>query len=100
MTTQVSLDSVTAADFEARLNDTFRIDLRDGAIDLRLAAVRKLAQGGRSGGGFALDFVAAQGPHLPQAIYPLANAAMGALELFLVPNGPVEGGRGYEAVFM
>lgn len=96
----LSLAALSPADFDPRVGETFRIDLRDGAVALRLAAVRKLPQSQRSGGGFALDFVGAQGPQLPQAIYPLANDAMGALELFLVPIGPVEGGRGYEAVFM
>lgn len=99
MTTLASLDTVTAADFEARLDETFRIDLRGGAIDLRLAAVRRLAQGARTGGGFALDFVIAEGPQLRQASYRLSNDAMGTLEIFLVPIGPIDGGFGYEALF-
>ena len=94
-----SLEAIDAADFEARLGESFRIANPDGAIDLHLRAVRRLGNGQRSGGGFALDFVA-QGLQLPQALYPLINDAMGTLEIFLVPIGPVEGGRGYEAVFM
>lgn len=94
-----SLATVTAADFEARVGEAFRLSLPDGGLDLRLANVRRAGQSGREGGAFALLFVAPPGPWLPQAIYPIANAELGTLEIFVVPIGPAEGGNGYEAVF-
>ena len=99
MTTPVSLDHLTAAAFEARLDDAFRIDRDGGPIVLRLVAVRRLGQTRRAGGGFALDFVTVKGPQLPQAIYHLANETLGTVDIFLVPIGPIEGGFGYEALF-
>jgi hypothetical protein len=46
-----------------------------------------------------LTFLSPPGPFLPQAIYPLLHPAFEALELFLVPLGPKDGGNSYEAVF-
>jgi len=46
-----------------------------------------------------LTFLSPPGPFLPQAIYPLQHPAFEALDLFLVPIGPKDGGNGYEAVF-
>jgi hypothetical protein len=61
--------------------------------------VRRLGQALRDGGAFSLVFAAKSGAVLPQAVYPLAHPALGTLEIFLVPIGPVPGGMGYEAVF-
>jgi hypothetical protein len=36
---------------------------------------------------------------LPQRIYRVEHAGIGAFEIFLVPIGPDEGGHRYEAVF-
>jgi len=44
-------------------------------------------------------FLSPRGPFLPQAIYPLANPALGTLEIFLVPLGPQGDANSYEAVF-
>ena len=44
-------------------------------------------------------FVAPAGPFLPQAIYPVMHPALGTMEIFLVPVGPLAGGNGYHAVF-
>ena len=54
--------------------------------------------GGRAGGGFSLHFVG-ENVRLAQGIYPVTNAKLGTMEIFLVPAGPGAGGFGYHAVF-
>jgi hypothetical protein len=48
---------------------------------------------------FSLLFRGPRQPVLPQRIYPIEHAAMGTLELFIVPIGPDAAGLRYEAVF-
>ncbi len=93
----MELESLTADDFSARLEDKFALSLPGAA--LRLAEVEKL--GGASIGRqpFSLRFIGPAKPILPQAIYRLENPTLGALEIFLVPLGPRDGGMRYEAVF-
>jgi hypothetical protein len=93
------LAALTYEDFEPRLSDAFALRQGAGELTLTLAEVRRLGQAKRTGGAFSLLFIAPAGPFLPQAIYPLTHAALGTIELFLVPLGPVQGGNGYEAVF-
>jgi len=95
----VDIAKLTAADFEPRIADSFRIATSSGAVELKLVDVRPLGNAMREGGAFALTFLSPPGPFLPQAIYPLDNAALGTLELFIVPLGPKDGGNSYEAVF-
>jgi hypothetical protein len=90
---------LTAADFEPRIDDDFRIPTPAGEIALKLVEVRVLGKALRQGGAFALTFMSPSGPFLPQAIYPVQHAALGTLDLFLVPLGPKDGGNSYEAVF-
>ncbi len=90
---------LTVADFEQHLEGEFRIPLPDGEVELKLVGVHRLGAALREGGAFALTFLTPFDKTLPQAIYPLKNAALGTLELFLVPHGPQQGGHSYEAVF-
>lgn len=90
---------LTPADFEGRVEDEFRISTPEGEVALKLTGVLRLGQALREGGAFSLTFLSPPGPFLPQAIYPLHNAALGTVELFLVPLGPKDGGNRYEAVF-
>jgi hypothetical protein len=90
-------------DFEPRRGETFRMRMPGGTEDLVLLEVVRLAAateapGGRRGA-FSLVFRSPQASHVPQAIYRLENAALGVLELFLVPIGPRDGGMCYEAIF-
>ena len=72
----------------------------DGMVPLKLAKTESAGQAsGATGGAFSLLFVAPAGPWLPQAIYPVTHPALGTMEIFLVPVGPVSGGNGYHAVF-
>ena len=97
MTTDIA--QLTAADFEPRIEDDFRVSTPAGEVALRLVEVRRLGKAVRQGDAFSLTFLSPPGPFLPQAIYPLQHPAFAALDLFLVPLGPKDGGNGYEAVF-
>jgi hypothetical protein len=90
---------LTAADFEPRIDDGFHVSTPTGEVRLKLVEVRRLGKAIREDGAFSLTFLSPPGPHLPQAIYPLHNPALGPIELFLVPLGPKDGGNSYEAVF-
>lgn len=63
------------------------------------AAPRPRPDGTRPRQPFALLFRGPRQPVLPQRTYRLEHAAMGALELFIVPVGPDEAGLCYEAIF-
>jgi hypothetical protein len=97
MTTDIA--QLTADDFEPRIEDDFRVSTPAGDVSLRLVEVRRLGKAVRPGDAFSLTFLSPPGPFLPQAIYPLLHPAFEALELFLVPLGPKDGGNSYEAVF-
>jgi hypothetical protein len=98
-----ALGDLTAGDFEALDDEIFKLAGAGAAaateLELKLVEVKRLGEAVRPGGAFSLLFVSAQGPFLPQAIYPLMHPKLGTLELFLVPIGPMDGGKGYEAVF-
>jgi hypothetical protein len=96
------LTALTAADFQERIGESFRVALPDGSgLDLTLAVVQtsRYAPPAARRTGFSLVFWSALTTHVPQAIYTLRHPAMGRLDLFLVPIGLGEGGMGYEAVF-
>jgi hypothetical protein len=113
MAAATDLGQLKLGDFSPHLNTDFEMKSPGGAVPLKLTSA--VASGAplpkglksltgeelkpRDGGGFTLQFVAPQGPWLPQAIYPVTHPKLGTLELFLVPNGPVHGGHGYHAVF-
>ena len=95
----VDIAALTAADFEPRIADEFRVAAPAGEIALKLVEVRRLGKAIRQGDAFSLTFLSPPGPFLPQAIYPLQHPAFQALDMFLVPLGPKDGGNSYEAVF-
>jgi len=95
----MGLEDLTAATFEPHVGDTFTIDAEPEAIALALAQVTTL--GDRPGGRdpFSLLFRGPAEPLLPQAIYRLEHAGLGALEIFVVPLAPDDAGARYEAIF-
>jgi hypothetical protein len=93
------LGTLTFGDFEPHRGGRFELDTANGGLELRLAEATPSGQGKRPGGAFSLIFVAPAGPLLPQAIYPVTHPALGTIELFLVPIGPMHGGNAYQAVF-
>ena len=101
-------EAFTVATFRPRLGETFRLGLPGEAqvVDLVLIEATDLSQrpgGGREGdrprAPFSLVFRDPGGRHLPQRIYRLEHADLGAFDLFLVPIGPDAQGMRYEAVF-
>jgi Domain of unknown function (DUF6916) len=93
------LSSLTAEQFAERLKETFALTAPGVAFDLVLVEVEKLGMARPGRNAFSLLFRGPAKPILPQAIYRIENPAMGAIELFLVPLGPRDGGICYEAVF-
>lgn len=97
------LETLTPDDFQAHLDETFSVPVEGGtSFPLELAGVEIL--GGSAAGStirkpFSLLFLGPPQPILPQRIYRLDNAALGTLEIFLVPLGPQAGRMRYEAVF-
>jgi hypothetical protein len=98
-------DELTSADFAPHLHDPFRIDLGNNLIiDLELITVTDLnpataakPEGRRP---FSIEFLGPSSQqYLPQHIYRLEHAAFGALEVFLVPLGLLNGRMHYEAIF-
>ncbi len=99
MASSPDIATLTVKDFEPHLNAVFEMGSPAGTVPLKLAKAECYGQAIREGGAFSLLFVAPAGPWLPQAIYPVRHPALGTMEIFLVPVGPVSGGNGYHAVF-
>lgn len=96
------LESLKISDFSGRVGEEFRLEGPAGAVPLRLVEVVDL--GWRENPGprrspFSLVFSGPQAPVFPQRIWPLEHAALGRLEIFIVPIGPDGSGMRYEAVF-
>jgi hypothetical protein len=97
----IELDKVTREEFAALLNQDFEIATEAGALPMRLVDVRPL--GGAGPGSkrtpFALTFRAAPDVRLPQCIYRVSHAQLGALDIFIVPIAVATDGALFEAVF-
>jgi hypothetical protein len=96
--TDRSLQTLTAGDFQPHTGTLFRVSgarYADGSpadIDAELAEVTEHNPdpSGRYRTSFSVVFHGPLQPVLPQGIYHFAHAALGPLELFLVPVGPDE----------
>ena len=98
------LDKLTLESFTQLIGEAFRLALTDApAIDLVLIEARGLSSQSKTPGEgrepFSLVFLGPKGPVLSQRIYPLENAPLGRLEIFLVPIAADADGVKYEAVF-
>lgn len=98
------LDRLTCADFSREVGASFR--LADGhPPDVSLVLVEAAELPRRAGrpdaprAPFTLVFRGPAGSVLPQRIHALECAALGRLEIFLVPVGRDAAGVLYEAVF-
>jgi len=88
--------------FAGAANQAF--DLEIGATSLPLTLVEVVPLPAQQIAGmvrqpFTLTFRSASQVVLPQKIYPLRNATMGAVQIFLVPIGRDRDGILYQAVF-
>ncbi len=95
----MDLSQVTLETFEPCVGDAFAIAAEPASIEFKLetAEARGEWPGGRQP--FSLTFRGPRDPLLPQSIYRLEHAALGALEIFLVPIGRDDAGTCYEAIF-
>ena len=96
------LESLTSSDFLKKVGEEFRVAAGNDAVVLVLSEVTDLSRlespspRRRS---FSLIFRGPLRPLLDQRIWCLEHAALGRLEIFLVPIGPDASGMRYEAVF-
>lgn len=97
--TTLDLASIGIDDFKRHLGSQFDAQATGGPVAMTLARVDPAGDSGRKGGAFSLIFTAPRGPWLPQAIYPMRHAVLGAMEIFLVPIGLVAEGNRYQAIF-
>lgn len=99
MTSSIDLAALVIDDFAPLRDSVFDMQTANGVVPLKLEKVGPVGASGRAGGAFALSFVAPAGPWLPQGIYPVRHPSLGAMDIFLVPVGPVPDGNGYHATF-
>jgi hypothetical protein len=95
-------ETLSIETFAPLLDDDFRVPLDPHpALELRLAEVAGTGDPARPDGRvpFSLLFRGPAAPILPQRIYRLEHARLGALDLFLVPLEPDAAGARYEAIF-
>jgi hypothetical protein len=89
--------------FSARRGESFVLRLPDGVSQqLELEEVSDLGRRATPGGelsNYSLTFLARGQAPLPQAIYRLEHAALGPMDVFLVPIGRGAEGTRYEAIF-
>jgi hypothetical protein len=96
------LEDLTYSDFCERVGEEFRVATGEVALGLVLSEVTNLARPESPSprrSPFSLIFRGPFRPQLVQRIWPLEHAALGRLEIFLVPIGPDAAGMRYEAVF-
>jgi len=101
--TQLDLATATAELFAPHVGEPFAVRA-DGqpelSVELVLAEARRLRDAGGEGRApFSLTFTGPPEPLLAQQIVPLEHAALGRVDLFLVPLARDAGGARYEAVF-
>ncbi len=98
------LESLTLATFTGREGERFRIG-GEGDVapfDTELIEVTQAGQAPAGGGRAPFSLVFRSAPDhqaLPQRIYRVEHAELGALDIFLVPIGADASGMRYQAVF-
>ncbi|HVP29420.1 MAG TPA: hypothetical protein VMW35_09700 [Myxococcota bacterium] len=97
-----SLAHLGLDDFARCVGERFRVAVPGAELELELLRADPIPardRGPRLRQPFSLVFLSPEDRVLPQRIYRLEHAALGALEIFLVPIGRDERGVRYEAVF-
>src|SRR5262245_31408240 len=92
------LDLPTRDRFAPLLNSQFQLEHSNGSIDIELIEVSELRVS-RSNESFSLVFRGPGNILIPQAMYRFNHAALGVVDLFIVPIGRDEHGLYYEALF-
>lgn len=99
MSAMADLAALSIDDFMPHRDTEFELTAAGKTVLLKLVKIDHVGDSGRAFGAFSLLFAAPAGTALPQAIYPVAHPALGVMEIFLVPIGPLAGGPGYQAIF-
>jgi hypothetical protein len=94
-----SLSTLMPQDFEPLEGETFTLWGSDGEVPIKLIEVRRLGAALREGGAFSLVFTTPPGPILAQGTYSVKHAALGTLDIFIVPLGPKNGANQYQVIF-
>ena len=76
----------------------YDVHAADAVHPLALAKAQELADSGREGGSFRLEFLGPADPILPQAIYRFVKEDV-EHDIFIVPVARSPGGVRYEAIF-
>ena len=95
------MELLTLQHFSGRMNETFLAVLDDSEVPFQLVEARALPahSAAVTRAPFSLLFRNTSSPPLPQQIYRLRHAAIGEIEIFLVPVGRESDGFLYQAVF-
>lgn len=104
VSTHVTLESVTAEDFAALLQQEFAVAIEDGGESFAgfvlTEAVERPSRGGREGRApFSLVFTGPGDIVVEQGTLWMSHPNIGTLPIFLVPIGETADSRRYEAVF-
>ena len=98
-----TLDKLQSNHFLTYLNLNFYIQLEGGeSIGLELVSITESGRGSSpdARSSFSLEFLGpVSSQYLTQRTHRLEHEEMGALDLFLVPLGPVSGRMRYEVIF-
>jgi len=102
------LNKLTAGDFAPHVNEMFHVSgASTGPFDMELTEVSVIGRAAGASGAtagrqpFSLVFMGPGQSVLPQGICEIAHEQLGTLNIFLVPLGPDNDGKGmrYEAIF-
>ena len=99
----LKLDKAKPADFSPHLKSRFRVAAGKKSHELELLEAKdsgiKVAKSAKRRSPFSLLFKGAAGKPLPQQMYRIEHAKLGAMDLFIVPVQADESGCYYEAIF-
>ncbi len=91
----ISLD-----DFASHVGTAYRVVPTGGEpLAMTLRACERLADSGRDGGSFRLEFAGPLEPRLPQSIYGFTRNGGDPVEIFIVPIAAEPDAMVYEAIF-
>lgn len=88
--------------FAGHIRETFSLSVGESSVDITLVEAKRQRPrtiAGLRAEPFTLYFKCQSPVLLPQKLYPLSNAGMGKLSMFIVPIAREKDGVIYEAVF-
>jgi hypothetical protein len=95
----LALDKVTPRDFQSALDQDFELITGTGGITLRLVAVEEKPAHDTRAEPFVLRFQGNPELRLPEAVYPMQNITLGAMELSVRQVGADHAGSYFEVSF-